>query len=227
MWDRELKILTDLGVLEGKNETELRYDLPDGKHIYLKGLDKPDTLVGKGLVFIGLDECALHDIEPWQQHLRPMIADTGGDVMFSSSPRGNNWFKQMACLGGMEGDKQKDWVFFRLKTEDAGTVDKETLDTFRVGPTAMPEDIYRQEWEAEFLGYVGLFCPEYIDRVWPFGNILSKADWVAIKKRCIFFRAMDWAITGTTVVHWVAVDPFGRCKVLLVSYWTQTAPFAF
>lgn len=205
-------------VMVGKNETELRFDLVDGRRLCLKGLDKPDSLRGAGLKALGMTECAHHGGEAWEQVLRPACADALAPVIFESSPNGRNWFYQLARHGGLAepgkpSEKLEDWVFFRIKTELAGTVSKHELEKYRTGPTAMDPDSYAQEWEAAFLGHTGLLIPEFLAREWKDGNLIPEALWREYRRRCMHVQAMDWGQADKTFVLDADIDPYGRCIV--------------
>ena len=56
VWDAFKKRLKDLRWIDQSNEAELKLRLKNGSVIHLKGADSPDSLRGRGLDFIILDE---------------------------------------------------------------------------------------------------------------------------------------------------------------------------
>ena len=60
--------------------------------VWIKSADSPDTsLVGEGLDWLIIDECALLPKRIWEQYLRPTLSDRQGWALFVSTPRGFNW----------------------------------------------------------------------------------------------------------------------------------------
>ncbi len=56
--------------------------LINGRKIYLKGSDRPETLRGVGLAYCVLDEYASMKPVVWEQIIRPTLADVRGGALF-------------------------------------------------------------------------------------------------------------------------------------------------
>jgi hypothetical protein len=105
-------VLKELGheIIATAHENTSVLTLVNGRKIYLKGADRPDTLRGVGLAFLVVDEYA--DIKPnvWEQILRPALADVQGGAVFIGTPKGRNHFYEMFKYA--EGGKDEQWNAF-------------------------------------------------------------------------------------------------------------------
>jgi hypothetical protein len=106
-WDR-LKKLTKPYWSKEPNETDLRIDLSNGSTLFVYGAFNPESLRGRGIDFLVLDEFALIDPQAWFSVLRPALADRKGRVLFIGTPQGRNHFFDM-----YEFAKQTDWATVR------------------------------------------------------------------------------------------------------------------
>ena len=87
-------MLKDLGkdLIAAAHENTAVLTLVNGRKIYLKGSDRPDTLRGVGLYFVVLDEYANMKPQVWEQIIRPTLADVRGSALFIGTPAGKNHF---------------------------------------------------------------------------------------------------------------------------------------
>ena len=89
-------MLKELGrdLITAAHENTAVLTLINGRKIYLKGSDRPETLRGVGLAYCVLDEYASMKPVVWEQIIRPTLADVRGGALFigcllytSPSPR--------------------------------------------------------------------------------------------------------------------------------------------
>jgi len=103
-------------------ETELTIRFKNGSLIQLKGASEPDTLRGRTVKLVVLDEYANMDPELWPQVIRPQLSDRGkeGDALFIGSPRGFSHFKDLydEVRGGAKGSEWQAWHFTSLDGEN-------------------------------------------------------------------------------------------------------------
>lgn len=118
---------------------------PGGGLVSVRSADAPDSLRGEGLDFIVLDEAAYIQREAWQEALRPALSDRLGRALFISTPRGRNWFWEVYMRGERE---EPGWNSWRFPTSANPYISQEEIDAARAD---LPELIYRQEFEAEFI----------------------------------------------------------------------------
>jgi phage FluMu gp28-like protein len=131
-------------------EVERLVLLPGGGTVQVKSADTPDSLRGEGLNFCVLDECAFMHEDAWTHALRPALADRKGRALFISTPKGRNWYWGLWQRGQAAGTEWQSWCF--------PTVSNPFIDPAEVAAarTALPEQIYLQEFEAAFLEDAGV-----------------------------------------------------------------------
>ena len=128
------------------SHSELRVELINGSAITFKSADNPDTLRGEGLARVVVDEAARVSRDVWEEVLRPAVSDTGGKVLFISTPKGKNWFYELWTRGyDPQHPNYKSWKF---PTSDNPLVPAEDIEQAR---QSLPVDVFQQEYLAEFL----------------------------------------------------------------------------
>jgi hypothetical protein len=86
--------------------------------------------------------------------IRPTLTDLKGDAILMGTPRGRGFFYR-AWTKGKDPDN-KNWASWRFKTEDNPHLPAGECEEAR---KSLPERIYRQEYDAEFLlDSGGVFC---------------------------------------------------------------------
>lgn len=140
-------VLKELGheVITAAHENTSVLTLVNGRKIYLKGADRPDTLRGVGLAFLVVDEYA--DIKPnvWEQILRPALADVQGGAVFIGTPKGRNHFYEMFKFG--QDTKDPQWASFHYTSYDNPLIPKEEIEAAK---NSMSSFAFRQEFMASF-----------------------------------------------------------------------------
>lgn len=143
IWD----LLLDIGrpVIKATHVNNLDITLINGRKIYVRGADNPDTLRGLSLYYAVLDEAAFIKPDTWEKIIRASLSDRKGDAMFISTPDKRNWFYDLYKLGLSGTDEE--WAAWHFTTKDNETIDpkeveaaKRTLSTFA----------FKQEYEASF-----------------------------------------------------------------------------
>ena len=139
-----------------KSERELFIQFENGTHIECRSEENPDQLIGEGLDLIVVAEAARLKLRTWDQYLRPALADRQGKALFTSTPRGFNYFHDFYLRG--QDPEQKDWESWKIPSSRNPILPpSEILDAKR---NSSPE-AFAQEWEAEFIAYAGLVYPEF------------------------------------------------------------------
>jgi hypothetical protein len=122
----------------------------------VRSADDPDSLRGDGLNRVVIDEAAFVQERAWTEAIRPALSDRLGDALFISTPKGRNWLWRMFVT---EGD---DHASFRFPTStNPFIVAAEIEDAKR----HLPERIFQQEYEAEFLDDAGGVFRRVMDAV--------------------------------------------------------------
>ena len=143
MWGMMKELAHD--VIASAHENTSVLTLVNGRKIYLKGADRPDTLRGVGLSYVVIDEYA--DIKPnvWEQIIRPALSDVQGGAMFIGTPKGRNHFYEIYKLG--EGGKDEEWTAFHYTSYDNPLIPKKEIDAAKA---SMSSFAFRQEFMSSF-----------------------------------------------------------------------------
>jgi len=140
-------VLKELGheVIASAHENTSVLTLVNGRKIYLKGADRPDTLRGVGLAYVVIDEYA--DIKPnvWEQILRPSLADVQGKALFIGTPKGRNHFYELWKYA--EDQKDDDWEAFHYSSYDNPLIPASEIEAAK---SSMSSFAFRQEFMASF-----------------------------------------------------------------------------
>jgi hypothetical protein len=131
-------------LIENKNESEMFLRFKNGSTFQIVGGDDPDKLVGQNPVGIIFSEYALTNPQCWRL-IAPILAENKGWVIFNSTPRGNNHFRDMLELAKARSNKWY-WSFETAKTLKVLT--PEDLEDFR--DEVKDEAIFQQEMFCSF-----------------------------------------------------------------------------
>ena len=138
-------------------KNNLIIELPNHAIIELKGAQDPDSLVGSGLDGVVLDEYAMetYGMAPvWKEAIRPALSDKRGWAIFISSPRGYNHFYELYDYS----QTAEGWESWKMPTSTNPFISKKELDAAK---QEVGDDLYSQEYEAEFRKRSGLVYKEF------------------------------------------------------------------
>ena len=140
-------MIKELGheIIASAHENTAVLTLVNGRKIYLKGSDRPDTLRGVGLAYIVLDEYADMKANVWEQILRPALADVQGGAMFIGTPKGRNHFYEIYKLG--ESGKDPEWTSFHYTSYDNPLIPESEIEAAK---RSMSSFAFRQEFMSSF-----------------------------------------------------------------------------
>ena len=127
---------------------EHRIELLTGGVIDCWSLDAADSVRGRKYARVIVDEAAMVPNlgDAWQAAIRPTLTDYEGDAFFLSTPKGINFFHE--CYSrGVDGT-QPDWAAWHSPTLDNPHIKPTEIEAAR---QELPEQIFRQEYLAEFL----------------------------------------------------------------------------
>ena len=141
-----------------KSERELFIQCENGSMVECRSEDQPDQLIGEGLDLVIMAEAARLKLRTWDQHIRPALADRLGRALFSSTPRGFNWFYDFFNRGQSPDPVWKDWESWQFASAVNPLLQPSEIADAKA--TSSPE-AYAQEWEAKFIAYGGLVFPEF------------------------------------------------------------------
>lgn len=154
-----LVVNKDMIPVRRKSERELFIQFENGSMIECRSEENPDQLIGEGLDLVVLAEAARLKERTWHQYIRPALADRQGRALFSSTPRGFNWFHEFYLKGQDLGNPDHAWwASWTIPSRENPILPAEEIEEAR--RNSSPES-YAQEWEAKFIAYGGLVFPEF------------------------------------------------------------------
>lgn len=122
------------------NAAENSVILVNGTEVYFKSVQVPDNLRGYSLDFLFMDEAALYKDNIFYEILRPMLMVRGKKCILLSTPKGKNYFYDMV--------HNQNYCSYSCKTNTNPYANKEEIKDAKLN---MPDRLYRQEYEAEFI----------------------------------------------------------------------------
>jgi hypothetical protein len=145
---RKIFARTGTSIIVRKSDSELRFEFANGSVIQFFSAENYDSLRGDGYHMVVIDEAAdaLKDPKMWTDAIRPALSDTGGVALIIGTPKGRNLFFQLFNRGN--DPEYPDWENFHAATHQNPYIPKAEIETAK---KELPEDTYRQEYDAEFL----------------------------------------------------------------------------
>jgi hypothetical protein len=134
-------------IVKNKLEQEHRLELVNGGVLDMWSLEDPDGARGRKYKRVVIDEAAKVKKleEAWNEVIRATLADYEGDAYFKSTPKGLNYFYS---LWNMADNDPLNWARWRFPTSANPFIRPSEIESMRL---ELPERVYRQEIEAEFL----------------------------------------------------------------------------
>ncbi len=161
------------GFIANENVNDGWLELINGRRIYIKGADNPDSLRGIALSFVVLDEYADMRANVWHEIIEPALMDVEGSALFIGTPKGKNHFYKL-FMGALEkpvsprtgtNEHWQDWEAFHFKSMDNPFLATKELQRMMEGDNR-PMEVVRQELEASFVSGGGkVLKPEWFDIV--------------------------------------------------------------
>jgi phage terminase large subunit-like protein len=182
------------GFIRNENVNDGWLELVNGRRIYIRGADNPDSLRGIALSYVVLDEYADMKANVWYEIIEPALMDVEGSALFIGTPKGKNHFYRL-FMGALEkpldqrtgtNDYWIDWEAFHFKSGDNPFLkEKELTRIMSQGST----DHIRQEIDASFLSGGGrVLKPDWFPIVSnapprEIGNVFITVDLAGFKKQ--------------------------------------------
>lgn len=217
MWPKLRELLgfeSTGGFIRNENVNDGWLELINGRRIYIRGADNPDSLRGIALSYVVLDEYADMKSNVWDEIIEPALMDVEGSALFIGTPKGKNHFYKL-FMGALEkpDPSWEDWEAFHFKSGDNPFLKKKELARIMARGS---HDIIRQEIEASFISGGGrVLKPEWfpiVKRAPPFdlGSIYITVDLAGFKKQegRKMLRSDESAIVVTFAVEdeWYILD---------------------
>jgi hypothetical protein len=148
--------------------------------IRAKSADNPVSLLGEGLDWVIVDEAARLKPTIWEGHLSQRLLDRRGWALLISTPKGKGWFYDVWRRGQRDDDEGFESWNYASRTNPH--LDEDLIDAER---SRLPERVFRQEYEGEFMEGSGQV----------FRNVRECAtrEWQGPKARERYYAGLDLA----------------------------------
>jgi predicted phage terminase large subunit-like protein len=179
------------------SEQKRTIELLGGTTIDFWTLDDP-TRVARGRKYdlAIIDEAAMVRglEEAWQQSIRPSLTDYAGGAWFLSTPKGDNYFKELYD----QANNQPDWARWQLPTKTNPHIDPNEVDAAQ---RELPSIVFDQEYLAQFVDMTGAI----IKREWlRHDTPPDKLDTITL--------GVDLAISTKDTADYTAIVAMGRAN---------------
>lgn len=137
-------------VIQDTNESEKRIDFINGARLDMWSLDNFDAVRGRKYRRVVIDEAAMvpNLEEAWTMAIRPTLADYKGDAWFFSTPKGRNYFYQLA----QRAQTDETWSYWQMPTDANPYISRDEIEAAR---RELPSIVFQQEFLAEFIDVQG------------------------------------------------------------------------
>lgn len=129
-----------------KNDTKMTVILKNGSIIQCKGADKPDSLRGRGVNFVVLDEYQDFKVGTWGEVIFPTLTDRRGEALIIGTPKAYNHLYEL-YRQGQNAKEFPDWASWQFPTSTSPFIPATELTAARRN---LDERTYKQEYEASF-----------------------------------------------------------------------------
>ena len=133
-------------IIKKKNGAENSIILTNDSEIYIRSYQRPDLIRGLSATTLIIDEAAWIKDEDWQGVFRPTLSTEGKRGLLFSTPRGRNYFYEMA-MKGLSGEYPNYHYYHSTYRENPLA----NLGEIEDAKKSLPEKIFRTEYEAEFV----------------------------------------------------------------------------
>ena len=186
-----------LPIIASMHQSLLRVRFTNGSTIYFKGSDKFDSLRGRGLDFVVIDEAAFCHEDTWKKAIRPALSDKQGRALFTSTPNGRNWYWEQYIYARKES-KKHNWSSYHWPTWNNPLITQEDLDEAKQGLSNID---YRQEYGAEFITKAGMVYDDFSD-----DNIIPNDSFMPNKNLHDICIGLDFGYASATAICFMAVE---------------------
>ena len=141
-------------IITKRDSQKKRIECINGSSIEFWSLTDPDAGRSRKYHRVLVDEAAKcrHLMSAWQEAIRPTLVDFEGDAWFLSTPKGKDFFYQLH-LRGSDPDGYPEWMSWQMPTSVNPYIKDYEIDAAR---RELPENVFKQEFLAEFLDDGGL-----------------------------------------------------------------------
>ena len=179
--------LEKIPVIKSINKSKLVLIFINGSTLKFKSAERYDNIRGLSIDYLLLDEFAYYKHGAWEA-IKPVVAaKKNAKVILVSTPRGKNTFYDMAMLGQSSNTR---YEYYYMHYTDNPMYDiEEVEDAKRV----MSDNMYRQEYEAEFIEDGGTVFKNI-------NNVQLIKEWIPPETNINYFAGLDVGKNDSTVL---------------------------
>jgi hypothetical protein len=174
--EKEFRVVWDLAVrrkmipVTGKSKREHWIEFENGSFIECRTEENPDQLIGEGVDLMIVAEAARLKPLTWEELLRPTLSDKPGRAVFSSTPRGRNFFYRLWTYGQSAraatdaGEDPDEWHSVQVPSSANPLILRSDVERVErlIAADPVAHVTERQEWMADFVSYKGVVFPEFM-----------------------------------------------------------------
>jgi hypothetical protein len=133
-------------IVQSANYSSNEIILKNGSTILFRSAERYDNIRGLTCDFGIIDEAAFCKDEAWTEAIKPVFLVNGKKVLFISTPKGSNWFKNIFQLG--KSSDQPNYKSYKGSSYDTPFINPSEIEDAK---RTLPENVFRQEYLAEFI----------------------------------------------------------------------------
>ena len=134
------------GIVDRCNYSDNYIKLKNGSEIYFRSAERYDNIRGMTMTYGVIDEAAFCKDEAYSEAIKPVFLVNGRKLLFISTPKGSNWFKELYQLG--KSSDHPNYMAYKGSSYDTPFIEKGEIEDAR---RTLPENVFRQEYLAEFI----------------------------------------------------------------------------
>jgi hypothetical protein len=131
-------------IITGKNKADLTINFINGSTIKFLSSERPDSIRGFSFRYLVIDEAAFVKQSGLNESILPTLTAIGKKCLIISTPKSKNWFYSYWLKGQQDNPN---YISFAGTSYDNPYADHNFI---REQQKSLPDDIYRQEYLAEF-----------------------------------------------------------------------------
>jgi hypothetical protein len=201
IWDDMVEMVPP-DVLERVDARTLTIYLTYGSKITLKGSDKADSMRGRRLGGVVMDEAAYQKSFVYFRQIRPMLADLKAPLLAISTPK-VGWFTKICDNIVQNKAGYAEYGYHHFTIYDNPHISREEIAQIKA---ETPEHEWLQEYMAERVDFSGVMYPEFdaANHIFAAGNrFKDHRSWPG-------GIGIDWGSDDATGVIWASVTPEGH-----------------
>ena len=133
-------------IVKTANYSSNEIELKNGSKILFRSAERYDNIRGETCDYGIIDEAAFCKDESWTEAIKPVFLVKGKRILFISTPKGSNWFKNLFQLG--MSDDTPNYVSYTGSSYDTPFIDKSEIEDAK---RTLPDNVFKQEYLAAFI----------------------------------------------------------------------------